>query len=86
MVFTSLSLKLCRLSEDDGILSSDSLVIHELVNKILVGSLSISYGHLRPSKPKAFSLHAPACVSNFYRIARLVSSSFEFMNLLFVRT
>ncbi|EYB82690.1 hypothetical protein Y032_0353g3293 [Ancylostoma ceylanicum] len=61
---------LSRLSGDDGVLSSDSLLIQEDVDKISVGSLSISYGPLPPSKPKAFSLRAPACVSNFYRIAR----------------
>ncbi|VDM67155.1 unnamed protein product [Strongylus vulgaris] len=44
--------------------------MREAMDKILIGPLPVAYGPLTPSKPKAFSLRAPTCVSNFYRIAR----------------
>ncbi|KAK6056185.1 ATPase family protein, partial [Cooperia oncophora] len=37
---------------------------------IAIGALSIAYGSLPPQLPKGFSLRAPTCIVNFYRIAR----------------
>ncbi|KHJ98128.1 ATPase family protein, partial [Oesophagostomum dentatum] len=61
---------LCHLSHEETVSTSTSLVLQENKDRLSIGGLSVVYGPLKPSKPKAFSLRAPTCVSNFYRIAR----------------
>ncbi|VDM57864.1 unnamed protein product [Angiostrongylus costaricensis] len=60
-----------------GQLSSDVIVRSPIPSEILVasdcikiGAFSVSFGSLDRAVPKGFSLRAPTCVSNFYRIAR----------------
>ncbi|KAF1758175.1 hypothetical protein GCK72_014633 [Caenorhabditis remanei] len=45
-------------------------VIDQASNHLNVGHLRISFGPIVPKIPKAFSLKAPTCTENFYRIAR----------------
>lgn len=44
--------------------------VEQMSDHLKVGHLRVSFGPLQPRTPKAFSLKAPTCTDNFYRIAR----------------
>ncbi|VDP12987.1 unnamed protein product [Heligmosomoides polygyrus] len=70
LFFSPPLITLRRLSSAEPLLISAQTEVRINNECITIGALSVPYGSLPPTVPKGFSLSAPTCFSNFYRIAR----------------
>ncbi|GMR53597.1 hypothetical protein PMAYCL1PPCAC_23792, partial [Pristionchus mayeri] len=62
-----------QLMEEMLSIPRDALPIRELIsssNGVSIGTLSIPFGPLPPTKPLGFSFSAPTCMENMYRVMR----------------
>ncbi|CAD6195225.1 unnamed protein product [Caenorhabditis auriculariae] len=49
--------------------TTSNALIHQTADYLQIGHLKVEYGKKEPTIPRGFSLKAPTCVENFYRIA-----------------
>ncbi|KAK5976327.1 VWFA domain-containing protein [Trichostrongylus colubriformis] len=70
VVRSDAELLLQRLSHGNFTVMPPPSEVHISACDITIGALSIPFGPLLPELPSSFSLRAPTCIANFYRIAR----------------